>query len=242
MDCNSFTIRSDNGFFDFPLPGESPFSVRLSLRGVDAVAEMERIAAEEPFASLSQVHGARVIAAEEAPLWPQREKADGFLVRRGSPVVGLRYGDCAPVVILSLSGDPWLLALHSGFKGTLQNIVAAGISFAESRCGRLDAEKLFAWVGPCISGACYTRRMDDPSTAEALRLFAADAVTPGGEFAHIDLKRQIARQLADCGVPCERIFVETQCTCCQADLFYSHRRSVPGNDPRMLLTVRPKFQ
>ncbi|MBP5211562.1 MAG: polyphenol oxidase family protein, partial [Pyramidobacter sp.] len=208
----------------------------------DALAEIERIAAAEPFVTCAQVHGTRVLAAEAAPRWPMREKADGLLVMPGGPTIGLRFGDCAPVIVLSLGKTPWLLLLHSGFRGTLTNIVASGMAAAREKFGSVDRQSLSAWVGPCISGSCYTRRMDDPSTVKALETFSPDAVRAGEEYAHIDLKRQIARQLADCGVPEDQIWLETQCTCCRTDLFYSHRRSTPDDDPRMLLTVWSKNQ
>ena len=242
MDSKSFTVESDNGFYDYPLPTESPFAARITLRGVDALTEIERIAAKEPFVTCAQVHGTRVLAAENAPRWPMREKADGLLIKPGEPTIGLRFGDCAPVIVLSLGKEPWLLLLHSGFRGTLANIVASGMKAARDKFGPLDRNNFYAWVGPCISGSCYTRRMDDPSTVAALETFSPDAVRAGEKYAHVDLKRQIARQLVDCGVPEDRIWLETQCTCCRTDLFYSHRRSTPDNDPRMLLTVRSKNQ
>ena len=241
MNCCSFTITPDRGFYDYPLPPESPFAARISLRGIDARAEIERLAEEAPFVTCSQVHGARVIEAETAPSWPLREPADGLLVSPGGPVIGLRYGDCAPVIVLALGDDPWLLLLHSGFKGTLANIVASGMAAAREKHGPTAPRDLYAWVGPCISGTCYTRRMDDPSTIEAMKRFSPEAITPGKEFAHIDLKRQIALQLAECGVPEKRIWLESQCTCCRTDLFCSHRRSTPDDDPRMLLTVRSRI-
>ena len=49
MVCKRFTVESDNGFYDYPLPPESPFAARITLRGVDALTEIERIAAKEPF-------------------------------------------------------------------------------------------------------------------------------------------------------------------------------------------------
>lgn len=238
MNCKSFTVTSNGGFFDYPLPPESPFRARISLRGVDALTEIGKTAASEKFVTCTQVHGARVIAAAEAPSWPLRERADGIFILQGDPVSGLRFGDCAPVIVLCTEPQAWVLLLHSGFRGTLLDIVASGFDFARSRACSFDEGSLDAWVGPCISGACYTRRLDDPTTAEAVKRFSPDAVKTSGELVHFDLKLQIARQLAAQGVPEGRIRLERQCTCCRTDLFCSHRRSTPGNDPRMLLTVR----
>ncbi len=238
MNCKSFTIDSRGGFYDYPLPPEAPFQVRISLRGVSALSEIERISAAEPLVLPSQVHGVNVVRASRASLYPERTEADGLLIFPGDPVCGLRFADCAPVLILSLSKRPWLLALHSGFRGTLRNITAAGMSLARRECGDINPSEIFAWVGPCISGKCYDRRVDDPSTAAALKVFSPDAVCAAGEYANISLKRQIAHQLADEGIREDRIFLESQCTHCRDDLFYSHRSRTRDDDPRMLLTVR----
>ncbi len=240
MPFKSFTITSNGGFYDYPLPPENPFRARITLRGVDAETEIGKAASEGPLVACAQVHGARVIAAREAPAWPERESADGVFVRPGDPAAAMRFADCAPVLILRAGPRPWLLLLHSGFKGTVANIVSAGLAFARSRAGGFDPGVLLAWVGPCVSGDCYARRRDDPSTAAALSVFAPEAARETGDFVLFDLKLQIARQLAAEGVPEERISLETQCTYRCADLFYSHRRSVPGNDPRMLLMVRSR--
>lgn len=238
MNCKFFTIDSRDGFYDYPLPPEAPFQVRISLRGVSALSEIERISASEPFVLPSQVHGVNVVRASRATTYPERSQADGLLIFPSDPVCGLRFADCAPVLVLSLSKRPWLFALHSGFRGTLGNITAAGMALARRECGEIDPSEMFAWVGPCISGKCYDRRVDDPSTAAALKTFVPDAVRAAGEYANISLKRQIAHQLADEGINEDHIFLESQCTHCRNDLFYSHRGRTGDDNPRMLLTVR----
>lgn len=208
------------------------------MKGVSAQDEIERLAAHGSFVLPDQVHGTRVLAAAQALRYPEKDQADGLLISPGDAACGLRYGDCAPVVILSLGDAPWILALHSGFKGTLKNICASGMALAREKFDGAVPQNLYAWVGPCISGTCYSRRMNDPSTAEALKVFAPDAVRVSADCVLLDLKRQIASQLREQSVPEEHIFLESQCTCCQTDLFHSHRRAVRGNDPRMLLTIQ----
>ncbi len=239
MNCNSFTITSQNGFYEFPLPQDLPFSASISLKGISAQDEIEILAAQGSLILPSQVHGVKVVRASKTLLYPEREEADGLLVFLGDPVCALRFADCAPVMILSQSPRPWALILHSGFRGTLGNIVAEGMAFARRECGEISPSEIFAWVGPCISGKCYTRQMDDPSTAEALKIFSPDAVRISGPVAFISLKRQIACQLAAEGIPENQIFLETQCTHCATELFYSHRAS-KGDGARMLFVLRTK--
>ncbi|MGI6076092.1 MAG: polyphenol oxidase family protein [Pyramidobacter sp.] len=245
MSFNAFTVVSQSGFYDYPQPEGSPFSLRLTLKGVSADEQIVRMADEGPLTLLAQVHGTRVLSASQAARFPQKDQADGLLIRPGDGTCGLRFADCAPVVILSLSERPWLLALHSGFRGTLGNITASAMKFVASRNGAPDPDGLYAWVGPCVCGKCYSRRRDDPTTSEALGRFVPEACAKQKEFVLFDLKRQIAQQLLDVGVPRQRIFLESQCTYEQEELFYSHRRwaeEKKGKDRRMLLTIKTKSQ
>ncbi len=239
MNCNSFTITSRNGFYNFPLSEELPFSASISLKGISAQDEIQKLAAQGPLVLPSQVHRIKVVRASKTSLYPQREEADGLLIFPGDPVCALRFADCAPVLILSHAPHPWVLILHSGFHGTLGNIVAQGMALARRECGKILPSEIFAWVGPCISGKCYARQMDDPSTAEALKKFDPDAVHISGSVAYISLKRQIACQLAVEGIPENQIFLESQCTHCETGLFYSHRAS-KGDGARMLFVLRTK--
>lgn len=240
---NSFTVTSENGCYFYPLPDKAPFIAALTLKGVDADEEIARHASEGPFVLLSQVHGTKIVCAENARRYPETDQADGLLITQDSVQCGLRYADCAPVLILSLSDPPLILALHSGFRGTLNNIVAAAMKFAQEKCGNFSQENLYAWVGPCICRRCYSRKTDDPITSEALEKFLPEAAVRGNGLVYFDLKRQIAEQLFDEGVPADHIYIESQCTYEQHSIFHSHRRwclSKKGRDMRMLLTVKTK--
>lgn len=237
MKNSKFTVvREEDGWYTYPLPEKSPFSARISLRGLDADAEIKKLAAQAPLIVPSQVHGTEVLYAAETEVYPARPAADGVLFAPGDSAGTLRFGDCAPVLICCIGDTPWLLALHSGFRGTLGNISSHGIAVARERFGHNG--KLYAFVGPCISGKCYDRNLDDPSSLEAERLFTPGSVRRGKKSVFIDLKAQIVSQLVSAGVSPVDIFVETQCTCCDTTIFCSHRRSLPGDDPRMLLVVR----
>jgi YfiH family protein len=243
MHFNSFTITSENGYFHYPLPDKAPFTACLTLKGVDADEKIAHLALDGPLVILSQVHGTKVISAESARRYPEKDQADGVLISPGSVLCGLRYADCAPVLILSLSEHPWIMALHSGFRGTLNNIVASGMRTARKSCGVPKADTLYAWAGPCICRRCYSRKTDDPLTSEALGKFVPEAVMRENGLVYFDLKRQIGEQLLSEGVPAEHIYIESQCTCEQHELFYSHRwwsHSEKGRDMRMLLTVKTK--
>lgn len=149
-----------------------------------------------------QVHGAElafhdVAAAADTP------EADGQVVLSAGPI-GLVYtADCLPVAV---SGPGGVAMLHCGWRGLAAGIVARG---AES------VSATHAAIGPGIGACCYEVGSD------VLDAFAdlGDGVAAGRM---LDLPEVARRLLIRAGV--ESIESAGLCTCCERDLFFSHRR------------------
>jgi copper oxidase (laccase) domain-containing protein len=131
----------------------------------------------------SQVHGASVletsaenaISVESAMSGSQARnvEADGILfdaLEAGKLCVeaSLRFADCAPVVVapsrerIELDGErPWVLMMHSGYKGTVLNIARAGLEKTRARYGASALEGAWAWVGPCVGASNYPRDVEE---------------------------------------------------------------------------------
>ncbi|MDO4987666.1 MAG: polyphenol oxidase family protein [Synergistes sp.] len=172
-----------------------------------------------------QVHDVKIInASEEAPL-PSRSEADGILIDKlcGNLLSSLRFADCTPIVIASSGESPWMLLLHSGFSGTLKNIVRNAMDVVDKRFHNPIRDKIWAWILPSIGVECYSRRRDDPSTLSALKIFEPDTVIERDDCCFFDIKKQIHHQLLDCGVCENNIYVYNVCTCCDKEHFYSYR-------------------
>ena len=187
-----------------------------------------RVLAEEygnvPLVAPLQVHGTNIITADKNNSLPLRPEADGVLLTElSSAFASLRFADCVPVVTAGIAEEPWLYLLHSGFKGTLQNIAAAALSNARQRFGHFDKNRIWAWICPGIGAECYSRRKDDPSAVKASNLFSAESVFEEEEYFRFDLKKEIASQILAFGVPAENIYTFDCCTSCRRDLFYSYR-------------------
>ncbi len=121
-----------------------------------------------------QVQGSEGTSSSSFAL-PLRPEADSVLIEASSDsMASLRFADCCPVVIASDSPAPWMLLLHSGFVGTVKNIVGRSLAgLYENRPGS-KSERITAWIGPCICRDCYSRKMEDPSTQNALTVFSPD--------------------------------------------------------------------
>lgn len=171
-----------------------------------------------------QVHGTQIIPSSSSFALPLRPEADGILIDSSSDAMAsLRFADCCPVVLASAFPDPWMLFLHSGFAGTLKNIISSSLGeLYKSRPG-YKSERIHAWIGPCICKNCYSRKIDDPSTLSALKVFSCDNYCKKESMVYFDIKGEIIKQLMQYNLPYDNIYSVDDCTCCNNDLYYSYR-------------------
>ena len=142
----------------------------------------------------------------------------------------LRFADCAPVVVAPSSewverlSTPWVLMMHSGYKGTVLNVVKAGLKKVRDRYGASALDGAWAWVGPCIGGAHYPRDREE-WTLQGLETFreANVKVEEGGKV-FFDIAGELRLQLMDAEIAEDRVFLSGIDTFERADLCYSYRR------------------
>lgn len=210
MSCNEYegfrlsrTARGVELEFVMPRELEGKFFARLYARGPlndEALGDPARVWAAlsaeyggRPLAAPHQVHGVNIIEASEREALPLRSEADGIFIGADCrALASLRFADCTPVVIAGAGGEPWMMILHSGFKGTLLNISAAAL---ERFCGGRAGGKIWAWIGPRIGACCYSRRTDDPVTREALAKFSQAGVRRAGENKMQDIAQALHKGL-----------------------------------------------
>lgn len=239
MKSPGFKLKKENGqaILDFVLPQELDglFSVSLYGRGplLDKAEGKpsiiwdgfdEEIKRKRGLVAPIQKHGVTVALAAAANAMPVRPDADGVYIDAGSDAcASLRFADCAPVVIACAGSSPWVLALHSGFVGTVKNIAGTALTEALQRNAGTDAGRIYAWIGPAICAGCYTRKLDDPSTRRAMEVFSPANFVMGEGRVNFDIKGEIKRRLAERGVSPGDIYVSELCTSCSNDIFYSYR-------------------
>jgi YfiH family protein len=122
----------------------------------------------------------------------------------GRPMLAFA-ADCLPIAIARTDGERRLALLHAGWRGLSAGIVAAGVAAVGGDTA--------AVVGPAIGPCCYE------VGGEVSARFDADLTTDR----HLDLWTAAERALRRAGVgSVERVDL---CTCCNPELFFSHRRS-----------------
>jgi polyphenol oxidase len=210
--------------WDVPGPYEVAFSTRrggvsvgsfaslnLGLKTADEpenVGENRRrlcaeVGAEPERVSMTlQRHSATVHRAGRSEI----PEGDGVWTDTPGEVVLQLTADCVPIA-LARTGDthPAVAVLHSGWRGLLAGVVAAGVD-------ALGPGPVAAAIGPAIGPCCYE------VGAEVAEPFGPDVM----RGRNLDLWAASERALRAAGV--ERIERIDLCTACNPDLFFSHRR------------------
>jgi len=129
--------------------------------------------------------------------------------------------DCTPILFY----DPVAGAVgacHAGWRGTAAGIAARVVEQMRSEFGS-EPKNIRAAIGPCISQCCFETREDVPNAMlKTLGEEARSFILPKGEKFLVDLKGLNALWLRRAGV--EQISVAEECTACEPDRFWSHRR------------------
>lgn len=119
----------------------------------DAVAT-NRIALQQALALpaaprwLCQMHGVNV--AEQGPLpTVQEPQADAAVSHLPGTVLAILTADCLPVLFCADDGSA-IGAAHAGWRG-----LAAGVLEAVMKQLQMPAERILAWLGPCVGAASY---------------------------------------------------------------------------------------
>lgn len=176
-----------------------------------------------------QVHGTRVRCVDfGAPT----EESDGMITERRELFLGIKIADCAAV----LAFDPVEMkigAFHSGWRGSAEKIVQAGVGKMREFWNCRPENMLF-YISPCAAGERYEV---GPEVAE--RFPNSSRPIGNGKFL-FDNKLEIFNQLTEIGAEKENVEISPLCTIAEPDL-HSYRRE-RSNSGRMAAFIAMKNQ
>lgn len=162
---------------------------------------------------MHQVHGAE-IALINTP-FPPILPCDAMATSLSNAALLVKHADCQAGLLF----DPEhkvIAAVHSGWRGSVQNIFKASVDRLKAVWGSRE-EKLLACISPSL-GPCHAEFRDwqeklPPSFAPFHR---------GDD--HFDFWEITRSQLLSCGLSPSHIEIAQMCTYCHQDLFFSYRR------------------
>jgi YfiH family protein len=168
---------------------------------------------------LSQVHGhaVRVLGPRDDRAQVAREQGDALIATALGQACGVRVADCVPILVADRASGA-VAAIHSGWKGTVQNVAGAAVAALRSIVG--GPGDLAAAVGPHIEACCFEigREVADALAASP---GGQGSITLHGQRPHADLRSIVRHQLEALGVEVDDV---RGCTVCEKDRFFSYRR------------------
>lgn len=148
---------------------------------------------------------------------------DGLVTNEPGIVLVTQYADCTPLLFF----DPVeriAATSHGGWRGTVGEIALKTVEIMVKDYGS-NPKDIICAIGPNISKCCY--EVDDPVIEEINKLTYLDKslcyYAKGGGKYMLDLKETNRQILLHAGIKEENIDVADLCTCCNSDVFHSHR-------------------
>ena len=202
-------------------------------RECDVIENFKRFTAalNIPFSSMvfsAQTHGTfirRVFAADKgkgaAP--SDIRQTDGLYTNEPDVALVTFFADCVPLLFL----DPVkkvIAASHSGWRGTAAEIGRITVETLIREFGS-SPKDILAGIGASIGPCCF--EVDMPVASEFFNntKWASYVCGPDGADKYkIDLWHINKQILEDAGLLPGNIDCKPICTCCNENLFYSHRR------------------
>jgi hypothetical protein len=174
--------------------------------------------APENLLGAKQVHGTRVIIADEPWSIGAGGEADALVTSIPGLALGIITADCAPVLFSNRAGNI-IGAAHAGWRGALAGVLEATIAAMRAK----GASGITAAIGPCIHQASYEVGADLRDSVLARQAKDGVFFTPGQtrEKFQFDLPGYCAARLAAEGVASS---ILPQDTCADEQNFFSHRR------------------
>lgn len=165
---------------------------------------------------IEQVHGDAValIDADHPLQGPALPRADALATKSAGVVLVTQVADCQAVLIC----DPQqkvVANIHSGWRGSIQNIIGGTVAILEDRFGCHPAS-LLAGIGPSLGPCCaefINYRTELPP----------EFWQHGNERDHFDFWAISRDQLLHAGLLDTHIETAGLCTRCHTDLFFSYR-------------------
>ena len=169
---------------------------------------------------ITQTHSSKVIRITKNNL-DKNIKADGVITSLNNVILGILTADCAPVIIYD-DKNKFVCNLHSGWKGSLNNISQTAIKLFDKY--QIKRKNLTAIVGPCLGAKNYEvdknfQRMFIEKNFKYSKFFRYK----NKKKSYFNLRALINYQLAELGL--KKIYNINRDTYSSENLFFSHRRS-----------------
>ncbi len=183
--------------------------------------------------TVKQIHSNNILVVGKDDLFvpgSDQIRCDGIVSNRPGLMIGIKTADCVPILLYAPNSKA-IGALHSGWRGTINDIASQGVEKMAINFGVAPSE-IQAAIGPGIGPCCY--EVENSLAQDFRNVFGGNSVgkTTDGKVS-LDLGTCIEMQLLEAGLEPQNIINVSTCTACSDRSFYSWRRD-GGRTGRLL--------
>lgn len=206
VDFNNYQVLFSNKNIDFKI--DKP----IAMDNIDRLKQELKV---EDIGYLKQIHS-DIIAQYNGEI----NEGDSIITNLKNIALGVFTADCVPILLYDEEKEV-IAAVHSGWKGTEQNILGKTIDnmIKNYNC---EEENIVAFIGPHIQKCCYE------VSKELIDLFSEIEIYKNiliNDERHLDLNACIIAALKEKGIKVKNIYNTKICTCCDSKVgFHSYRR------------------
>jgi YfiH family protein len=204
--------------------GDAPSNVRENYRRLLEALDIP----EQELCFTKQVHGNNVRIVSDADrrelFSPFLYEADGIVTDAQSLPLICFSADCVPVLLADEVARV-VAAVHCGWRSTAADIIGKAVDKMVSLGS--EPKNINAAIGPAIDICCFETGSE---VAQAIAKLLGDECegvffeTREGKFM-VDLKEALRRRLTQRGLRDANISVSDECTSCNSDRYWSHRKT-----------------
>lgn len=197
--------------------GDDPESVEENYRRIAKAIGFD----ENNVVFTNQIHSNTVKYVTEADIGNTYD-CDGLVSDKKGVVLAVRTADCVPILLYC---EKCAAAVHAGWRGTANSIQINAVN-EMVRLGA-DPKEIKAAIGACIHKCCYEVGGDFCDSLYELlgRELALRHIEKRGDRVYCDLVALNKEMLISAGIREENIIASLDCTCCNSELYFSHRAS-----------------
>lgn len=176
----------------------------------------------------NQVHGDKVFRVEEMHRGRGSQNYSDSIAETDALITDVKnlplmlcFADCVPILFVDAENLAVGIA-HGGWKGTMKKI-AAKTFLAMNETFGTRAENCLVGIAPSIGSCCYEIGGEVQKICAETFPHNPELIIERGGKNFLDLWAANKIQLMEVGIPAENIDVAGECTCCNANFYYSYR-------------------
>jgi len=172
--------------------------------------------------SAKQIHSTDVMVVTPENAGLEGVECDGFVTKDKGIALCVKIADCVPILFCDKENGV-IGACHAGWRGTAGGI--APVTVEKMLSLGAEVENIQVAIGPCIHPCCYEVGGDFYEQVSSLRGedFAKRHIKSVDNRMYANLTEMNKELLIDAGINEDSISISDKCTCCEPDLFHSHR-------------------